>query len=84
VCWGLGTDGQLGDGTSGSAVYSTAPVDVAGLTDTTEIAAGGTTTCARKTDGTAYCWGGTNLRGELGNSTFAPASKPTQVTGLTL
>lgn len=84
VCWGLGTDGQLGDGTSGPTVFSTAPVDVAGLTDATEIAGGGTTTCARKADGTAYCWGGTNARGELGNSTFTSASKPSLVTGLAL
>jgi alpha-tubulin suppressor-like RCC1 family protein len=84
VCWGLGTDGQLGDGTSGTTVYSTAPVDVAGLTDATEIAAGGTTTCARTSNGNAFCWGGTNLRGELGNSTFSPVAKPSQVTGLAL
>jgi alpha-tubulin suppressor-like RCC1 family protein len=84
VCWGLGTDGQLGDGTSGSTVFSTTPVSVAGLTDATEIAAGGTSTCARTSNSNAYCWGGANIRGELGNSTFMGANKPSQITGLSL
>jgi alpha-tubulin suppressor-like RCC1 family protein len=84
ICWGLGTDGQLGDGSNTSLLFATTPVTVRGLTDATEIAAGGTTTCARKVGGSAYCWGGTNSRGELGNSTFTSINNPSQVTGLSL
>jgi alpha-tubulin suppressor-like RCC1 family protein len=62
-CWGLGDNGQLGDGQEygydftdhpGSAV----PVDVIGLTGVTEIAAGGVHSCALHEDGTLSCWGG--------------------------
>ncbi len=40
---------------------------VAGLTDATQISAAGTTTCARRKDGSVWCWGG-NTMGQLGLS----------------
>ncbi len=43
--------------------------------------AGGTNTCARRTDGTAWCWGN-NQYGRLGDGTTTNRSAPTQVAGL--
>ena len=54
-CWGENDNGQLGDGTSKS---KSSPVQVGALgTLVAEVAAGGNHTCARKTDGTLWCWG---------------------------
>ena len=63
LCWGLNAGGELGDG---STTNHSAPAFVPGLSDVEEITAGGEDssyynywgyTCARKTDGTALCWG---------------------------
>ena len=63
-CWGSNTGGQLGNGTTvGSAV----PVQVAALgAAVAEVSAGGSNTCARKTDGTLWCWGNTFV-GQVGD-----------------
>ncbi len=66
VCWGDDSYGELGDGTnSGSG-----PVEVAGLTDAIDIAAGGNHNCALRSDGSVWCWG-ENSAGQLG---VAPSS----------
>ncbi len=60
-CWGRGTNGQLGNGGKSNKV---APVEVDqdedrnDFGDITDICASRFLTCARKTDGTAWCWGG--------------------------
>ncbi len=74
-CWGFGSFGQLGAGPTGS---STTPVAVSGLSGTTAIAAGATTSCARKSDGTATCWG-SNTFGQLGNHTLTSQTTPVVV-----
>ena len=51
-CWGSDLNGQLGDGQSGPAAFSTSPVQVSGLVSPTAIAAGGNFTCALQADGT--------------------------------
>lgn len=61
-CWGLGDEGQLGDGASASSV---SPVLVAGMTDAVEVALGLAHTCARRGDGTVACWGDGSV-GQLG------------------
>ena len=76
-CWGKNGSGQLGnDTTTGSST----PTAVAALGSTVvEVAAGGIETCARKADGTLWCWGFGNFGDGTGwNGHLAP----TPVTGL--
>jgi alpha-tubulin suppressor-like RCC1 family protein len=72
-CWGTGSLGQRGDGTT-SATRST-PIQVlaenqtAGgstWTDWTAVAAGDSHSCGRRTNGTAWCWGA-QAYGRLGD-----------------
>jgi hypothetical protein len=79
-CWGDNTDGQIGDG---SSMQRTAPVQVTTLgTSVAQIAAGWEHACARKTDGSVWCWGG-NGAGMVGDGTFNNAPAPVQLTTLT-
>ena len=76
-CWGSDDDGQLGDG---STLDSSIPVAVntsgalAGKT-LTQIAIGGTNTCAVDTDGALYCWG-SNALGSLGDGSTTQSDVP--------
>lgn len=77
-CWGLGANGQIGDGTSNSRLT---PVQVTGLTSGVEsIAAGNSHTCVIHNGG-ARCWG-LNSNGQLGDSTLQKRTSSVQVTGL--
>ena len=75
TCWGLNTFGQLGNGQSGYGADSSVPVEVTGITDATQITAGGNYatghTCALRQTGTITCWG-RNSSGQLGNGAFLP------------
>jgi alpha-tubulin suppressor-like RCC1 family protein len=75
-CWGNVTDdGAIGTGaTSGT---QTTPANVAGVS-ATHIAAGGVTTCASTTDGSAFCWGNNNA-GVLGDGTTTTRTTPVRV-----
>jgi len=83
-CWGSNASGQLGDG---STTTRLTPVEVSGLTGATEITAGGAFdgpnghTCARRMDGTTWCWGA-NSDGQLGNGGTTDHALPTAVTNL--
>ncbi|MGZ3453363.1 MAG: RCC1 domain-containing protein [Polyangiales bacterium] len=72
-CWGNDGNGELGDGTPGGS--STKPVAVTGLSGATSVIAGGTFTCAMQSSGHALCWGA-NDKGQLGDTTTTPRSKP--------
>ena len=78
-CWGLGEDGQLGNGaTDDSAV----PVDVTGLASTVvALASGFSHTCALLDTGGVQCWGDGAI-GKLGNGSNEDSSVPVDVSGL--
>jgi alpha-tubulin suppressor-like RCC1 family protein len=54
VCWGDGRVGQLGDGWQG---VRAAPIDAPGITDAVDVEVGLGTSCARRRDGSVWCWG---------------------------
>ncbi|AKU94906.1 hypothetical protein AKJ09_01570 [Labilithrix luteola] len=74
-CWGDDSLGQLGAGMPAPDPEPDAgPVRVVqGLTNVTQISAGGTTTCGRLVDGTVECWGGNDV-GQLGLTADPPTS----------
>jgi alpha-tubulin suppressor-like RCC1 family protein len=77
-CWGSNMQGLLGNG---STVDSSSPVRVTGLGTSVAQISGGQYgnghICARKGDGTAWCWGSGSY-GELGNGAQAQSLTPVQ------
>ncbi len=66
-CWGINSNGLLGNGTTAS---SNSPVDVPGVSGATAIAVGGAA-CAVLASGGVKCWGGALANGQATNSLFA-------------
>src|SRR5918912_1514438 len=79
--WGDNTAGQLGAEITAYAT-SSVPMEVAGLTTVTFVAAGGDHSLAVTTDGTVWAWG-SNTIGQLGDGTTIDRNAPVQVDGLT-
>ena len=75
-CWGWGSSGQLGDGTTTTRFE---PVAVASMLRFRQVSAGGQHTCGVTTDNRAYCWGA-NF-GALGDGTTTPRLTPVLVMG---
>jgi alpha-tubulin suppressor-like RCC1 family protein len=65
ACWGDGSLGQLGDGTSGAGNHRAEAVRVPGVTGATLLRAGDDTTCAVVPSG-VLCWGD-GAYGQLGD-----------------
>jgi alpha-tubulin suppressor-like RCC1 family protein len=79
-CWGLGTSGQLGNGSDTSSVT---PVN-AGFRSGTQLVdldAGGSTTCAREASTVTWCWGA-GLGGQIGDGASLNRNQPTRPSGL--
>lgn len=80
-CWGDGTYGQLGNGTSGTGNLTVSPVQVTGLSGgVTAISVGRNHVCALISGG-VECWG-QGASGQLGNGGTSNSSVPASVPGL--
>jgi alpha-tubulin suppressor-like RCC1 family protein len=78
-CWGYNTYGQLGNG---ATTNSATPVAVSGGLVFAAVSAGyGFYTCGITTTGAAYCWGGNDGTGALGNGTTTSSTTPVAVSG---
>jgi hypothetical protein len=71
--------GQVGNGVAGATPVTT-PEPVIGGHTFVEVSAGSAHTCAIRTDGAAWCWGG-NASGGLGDGTLVNRSSPVPVLG---
>jgi alpha-tubulin suppressor-like RCC1 family protein len=84
MSWGLGTSGQLGDGT---VIARSSPVTVVGgITNWSQISAGGLHSLGITEEGILYAWGsniGTSSQaaGQLGDGTVIARSSPVTVVG---
>lgn len=91
-CWGANDSRQLGDGAttmhstcvSGPSRYdcSNVAVQVAGITDATDIAVGSGHACAVLATHHVVCWGA-NFYGQLGTGDMIDHPDPTEVVGIT-
>ena len=80
-CWGSNAQGQLGDGTTVDK-FADQSVDIVGLNDPRQVAAGRAHACVREFLGTVKCWG-SDTSGELGDgAAVGPVGVPVTVTGL--
>jgi alpha-tubulin suppressor-like RCC1 family protein len=79
ACWGLNTNGQLGNGNQSTADV---PVEVQGIDDATEVSAGHAHACALLSTGSVECWG-LNGNGQLGNDSETSSDFPVEVQGIT-
>jgi alpha-tubulin suppressor-like RCC1 family protein len=80
-CWGDNTDGQLGDGASGTTENTPVAVDTGGALGGVRliaVSAGDDHTCALSDAGAAYCWGAGG-NGRLGDGTGVPRDSPVAV-----
>lgn len=82
ACWGVNERGALGDGTTAEPASPLRAVWVDGLDGVAEVDVGDGFSCARKTDGTVWCWGD-NEKGQLGRETLSSSPRPVQVPGVT-
>ena len=75
-CWGYGSSGERGDGTTTLRVAE--PVAVAGGHLWDHLSLGGDHSCGIRPDHTLWCWG-VGANGRLGNGSTANKTIPTQV-----
>lgn len=81
--WGRRDFGMLGDGLPENVgIYVPNPVQVKGLTNVTNIAAGQWFALALRDDGTVWTWGDNRFNGMLGDGTLENRNVPVQVKGL--
>jgi alpha-tubulin suppressor-like RCC1 family protein len=75
-CWGMNTNGQVGDGSGAAVVLS--PAQLPGLWRTLDPGVGGT--CGIQIEDTAWCWG-SNKHGEAGDLSGRDQLTPQQIPG---
>ena len=84
--WGLGSQGQLGDGTSGNSLdvmRAVTPLQVQGIDGVESVEDSNSFVLALKSNGTVWGWG-TNFNAQLGDGTgFLSRTRPVQTAGLT-
>jgi len=78
-CWGDGSDGVLGNGSSSG--FAQQPVQVSDITNAAQVVVGSHHACARLTTGQVKCWGSDGF-GQLGNDVAAGSPAPVLVSGL--
>ncbi len=76
-CWGSGSNGELGNGGSGTAL---SPVDVSNITTATTISVNNAHSCSVLSTGEAKCWGA-GTGGMLGNGLTTTQRTPVSVGG---
>jgi alpha-tubulin suppressor-like RCC1 family protein len=76
-CCGNGWHGELGNG---GHEDEGSPVDVTGIDDAVDLAAGVFHACARREDGSLWCWG-ENRWGQLGYPSHLDSKVPREVPG---
>jgi alpha-tubulin suppressor-like RCC1 family protein len=74
-CWGRGTDGRLG---LGSTAEQTVPAQVGEHDDWVMISAGGAHTCAPRYDARLWCWGN-NADGQIGIGDRIDRDEPARI-----
>jgi alpha-tubulin suppressor-like RCC1 family protein len=81
-CWGVDAKGFSQRVGIGAPVLAyPRPVLMTGLANVADLRAGEFHTCAKRTDGTVWCWGH-NESGQLGDGSFVSSRIPVQVMGL--
>ena len=80
--WGIGSQGQLGDGTSGIGTRSVTPLQVPGIDGVESVEDSNGFVLALKSNGTVWGWGN-NFNAQLGDGTSAARTRPVQTAGLT-
>lgn len=79
-CWGVNSNGQVGDGTT---INRSAPVTVDSGTQYLDISVNGASTCGVTISGALRCWG-SDAHGQFGRSTSGTVPSPTNAAmGLT-
>jgi alpha-tubulin suppressor-like RCC1 family protein len=80
-CWGDNWAGALGNGTV-SPISQPTPVQAIGLSQARQVSAGGSATCARRSDGSVRCWGWNSSYGQVGVPSWSDQTTPVAVQGL--
>lgn len=74
-CWGRNGDGQIGIGSTSTAVPTPSAVNIF---DATQFSMGQLYTCVRRSSGSLSCWGD-NAFGEIGDGTVTDRTSPVTV-----
>jgi alpha-tubulin suppressor-like RCC1 family protein len=74
-CWGEGSDGRLGNGSTSDRLQ---PVKVSGISNALLVSAGAQHSCASRQDASVWCWG-EGSDGRLGNGSILDRTTPVRV-----